>query len=65
MARKISKKDEILERLRNEGKIVVMDKPADQQLVLEMNESLIEIRREYQVKERESQISASRVILTS
>jgi hypothetical protein len=65
MAQKISKKEEILQRLDREGKIDRKDQLSDQHVVHEMNEDLKEIRRDYQVKERESQIASSNVILTS
>lgn len=65
MAHKISKKDAILARLKQEGKIARMDEKGYQVLSSEMNESLMEIRREYQVKERESQVSSSQVILNA
>lgn len=64
MARKISKKEEILQRLRKEGKVVLRNQPADQQVVSEMNEKLKLIRRDFQAKEKESQLSSSKVILT-
>lgn len=64
MAHKISKKDELLRRLREEGKVVVKNRPEDQKVVAEMNERLKEIRRDFQTKERGSQLSSSKVVLS-
>jgi hypothetical protein len=65
MPKKISRKEEILARLEKEGKIVRLDKDADQASMLEMNERLKEIRRDYQIKERESQAASAKIILNS
>ncbi len=64
MAHKISRKEDLLQRLQLEGKIEIKNQPEDQQVVIEMNERLKEIRKDFQTKERESQLSSSRVILT-
>ena len=57
--------EELLERLSCEGKIVSRDQLSDQVMIDEMNADLREMRRDFQKKERESEIAASKMILTS
>ena len=42
-----------------------LDKPAHLDAILKMNDELENVRREYKVKEKNSQTSASNVVLTS
>lgn len=64
MLKKISKTEEINARLRKEGKVTILNKPEHLAAVEVMNKRLEAARREFQIKERNSQISASKVILT-
>jgi len=52
------------EKLKNEGNYTVLDKEVHIKAVAEMNESLEEVRREFQIKDRESNRNAEYVILT-
>jgi hypothetical protein len=51
--------------MQSEGKVIFLDRPEDIAAIEEMNSQLEDVRREYQVKNRNSQISASNVILTA
>jgi hypothetical protein len=65
MIQKISKTQEIKEQLKREGKHSFLDQPQHVEAIAAMNEQLEAVRREYQVKERNSQITAAEVILNS
>jgi len=64
MLKKISKTDAINDRLRSENKVTLLDRPEHIKAVDAMNKKLEAARREYQIKDRKSQISAAKVILT-
>jgi hypothetical protein len=64
MIEKISRSETYAEKMRQEGKVITFNKPEDIKVSIKMNESLEQFRREYQVKDRNSQMSASKVILT-
>ncbi len=64
MTEVISNSDKIIQKLQEEGKIESLDKKEDLDAIIEMNEEMEIVSREYQVKDRNSQISASKVILT-
>ena len=64
MLKKISKTEEINARLKREGKVTILNQPEHLAAIETMNKRLEAARREYQIKERNSQISASKVILT-
>ena len=65
MAKKINKVQEIMKRLTDANKIVILNSPADIQKNAAMNEQLEADRTEFQIKEKQSQITASQVILTA
>ena len=60
---KINKTDEILARLKKEGKIRVLDGPEDLKKILEMNKYMEDIHRDYLYKSAMSEISAAKTIL--
>ena len=60
----INKSETYADKMRQEGKVVTFNKLEDIQVNIIMNESLEQFRREYQVKDRNSQMSAAKVILT-
>ncbi len=64
MTETISNSDKIIRRLQDEGKIESLDKQEDLDAIIEMNEEMEIVSREYQIKDKNSQISASTVILT-
>jgi hypothetical protein len=65
MIKRINKTEEIKARLNQEHKVSYLDKPAHLDAILKMNDELENVRREYKVKEKNSQTSASNVVLTS
>jgi len=65
MFKKISRSTEIDERLEKENKIRFLDSDEDIAKITSMNLYMDEVRRDYQMKERLSQISASQVILNA
>jgi hypothetical protein len=65
MIKKISKTEVIKAKMRENGQVTFLDHPEHIAAIVEMNDQLEEVRREYQVKDRNSQISASQVILTA
>ncbi|MBM3162682.1 MAG: hypothetical protein FJZ79_05075 [Chlorobi bacterium] len=64
MIKKISKTAVINAKLEQEGKVTTLDKKEHIDAIIRMNKQLEAVRREYLIKDRESQISAARVILT-
>lgn len=64
MLKKISKTDAINDRLKRENKVIVLDKPEHLAAIKAMNIQMDLVRREYQAKDRKSQITAAKVILT-
>ena len=62
---KINKAELIITRLKAEGKVTYLDSPEQQKAILEMNTEMEDVKREYQLKERNSQISAANVVLNS
>ena len=65
MISKISKTETIRAKMVEEGRVTFLDQPEDIAAIEEMNSQLEDVRREYQLKNRNSQISASNVILTA
>ena len=55
----------LIEKLEKEGKISYFDKPEHLKSVDEMNDRLQEFRRDYIIKDMESNAAAATVILTS
>lgn len=65
MVEKISISDDLHEQLKSEDKIVILDKEEDLEAIFKMNEEMELIRRDYQMKEKESINSASKILLTA
>ena len=65
MLKKISKTDEIDARLESEGKIKVLDSESDFQKLGDVNKYMEEVRKDYQLKESKSLVTASQVILNA
>jgi len=61
----ISNSEKIIKELRDEGNVEESPKAEEVQAIVEMNNEMEKLRREYQIKDRNSQISASKVILTA
>ncbi|RLD66386.1 MAG: hypothetical protein DRI84_04885 [Bacteroidetes bacterium] len=61
----ISNSEKIIKKLKKDGKIESLNKTKDLDAIIEMNSEMENVRREYQVKDRNSQVSASQVILTA
>lgn len=64
MLKEISKTAAINDRLERENKVMILDRPEHIEAVEAMNRKLDAARREYQIKDRNSQISAAKVVLT-
>jgi hypothetical protein len=64
MLKEISKTEAINERLMKENKVTILDEPRHLEAIRAMNIHMDQVRREYQVKDRKSQITAAKVILT-
>ena len=62
---KINKTEEIRNRLKSEGKVNSLNSNEHIQAMLKMNEALEDLKREYIIKDKQSQISASQTVLNS
>jgi hypothetical protein len=65
MAEYIMKSQSVRDKLKDEGKFTVLDLEVHVKAVTAMNESLENVRREFQIKDRESQRNAAFVTLTA
>ena len=65
MIEPVSRTAAINEKLAADGMVTYLDEPQHIEAIIAMNENMAEVRREYQVKDRNSQISAANVILTA
>ncbi|MCX6246559.1 MAG: hypothetical protein NTW10_02395 [Bacteroidetes bacterium] len=65
MTEKISKYQEMIGRLKDDQKVIYLDQPKDVEVITEIDKQMEAVRREYQIKEKNSQISAANVILTA
>lgn len=61
----INDAEEIKARLRTEGSAIEIDPQKQIHDIIIMNRQMEAVRREYQVKDRNSQMKASNVILTA
>ena len=64
MIKKISRTEAINDRLKKEGKVTTLDKKEHIDAIVLMNEQLDAVRREYRMKDRNSQNTAAQVILS-
>jgi len=62
--KKISKTESINERLEREEKVTTLDRQEHIDAIIAMNKQMEAVRREYQIKDTNSQITAANVILT-
>lgn len=65
MIKKVNKTEEIRTKLIQDNKIGYLDSPEQIKAIVTMNEEMEEVRREYKLKEKNSQSSASNVVLTA
>ncbi len=65
MIKRISKTEAIKAKLKKEGKVTYLNKAKHIKAIDSMNRQLEEARREYQIKDRNSQMSAAKVILNA
>jgi len=63
MIEKVNRSKTYAEKMRQEGRVTTFNKPEDVQISVKMNENLKQFRREYQKKDRNSQMGAYEVIL--
>ena len=64
MIKKINKTESFIAVKRREGKVTTLDKKEHIEAIVAMNGKLESFRREYQVKDRNSQRSAAKLVLT-
>ncbi|MNU18949.1 hypothetical protein [Chryseobacterium cheonjiense] len=65
MIKKVSKTEAIKAKMAREGKVTSLNSPRHISAIASMNKQLETVRREYQTKDRNSQIEANKVILTA
>ncbi|MGM0407930.1 MAG: hypothetical protein ACQERU_08090 [Bacteroidota bacterium] len=65
MFKKVSKTSEINARLEKEDKVTLLNSDDDINQITAINEYMEGVRKDYQIKESKSQISASHVILNA
>ncbi|MDP1812823.1 MAG: hypothetical protein Q8K92_00075 [Leadbetterella sp.] len=65
MAKLINKTQEVFENMRAADKVSVMNTKKDVALIAELNKRMEVVRRDYQIKEKNSQFKASKVTLTA
>ncbi|MDD2257497.1 MAG: hypothetical protein PHI57_10380 [Bacteroidales bacterium] len=65
MIQTINKLEKVKERLRSKNAVILLNQEKDIQATSEMNKRLEDFRRESLKKEKNSQISAGSVILTT
>jgi hypothetical protein len=63
MSKQISEYDDILNELSQDGEIEMLDSDEDFEIMEKMNERMDEAKREYQAKEKNSQLAAANIIL--
>ena len=61
----INKTEEIKNRLKSEGKVNTLNSNEHIQAMVKMNKALEDLKREYIIKDKLSQISASQTVLNS
>lgn len=61
----INRTEEIRNRLKSEGKVKILNSIEHIEAMVKMNEALEELKREYILRDRQSQMSASQTILNS
>jgi len=64
MIKRINKTEAFKARMKQEGKVTYLNQPQHITAIVAMNKQLEATRREYQVKDRNSQLTAASVILT-
>jgi len=65
MIEPVSRTAAINKKLETDGMVTYLNEPQHIAAIVAMNEKMAEVRRDYQVKDRNSQISAVNVILTT
>ena len=65
MFKQVSKTTEINARLNEAGKVTLMNSMDDLAKISSMNEYMEDVRKDYHIKESQSQISASRIVLNA
>lgn len=65
MIQKISNTDRIKESLSEQGKVTVLNSPEHIKAITALNREMEKVRREYKVKNQNSQNSAALAILTA
>ncbi len=65
MIKKINRTEAFKAKMKTEGKVTTLNEAQHMSAIATMNSRLESVRRDYQLKDRNSQITASNVILTA
>lgn len=65
MIKKVSKTEALISKLRSEGKVIRLNQQEQISRVNKMNKELENVRRDYQIKEKDSKMNALNIILTN
>jgi hypothetical protein len=65
MIEKINRTEEIMNRLKSEGKFSYLNAPEHIEAIEKMNKEMKKLKREYITKDKLSQISAAKTILNA
>jgi len=65
MIKRINKTEAFKAKMKQEGKVTYLDQPQHIAAIVAMNKQMEAARREYQVKDKNSQLTAAKVILTA
>ncbi|MBU0486915.1 MAG: hypothetical protein KKA07_17700 [Bacteroidetes bacterium] len=64
MTSKVSKHQQLIDRLKKDGKVTYLNSKKDLDAIGMMDKQMEDVRREYHIKERNSNISAAGALLT-
>lgn len=65
MITQINNTEELEKKLALEGKVSYLDQPQHVEAIIRMNEEMEEVKRDFKIKDENSQTSAATLILTS
>ena len=65
MIKKNNQTEELEKKLTSEGKVSYLNEPHHIEAIIRMNEEMEEVRRDFKIKDENSQASAATLILTS
>lgn len=62
---KLNRSEDRNNALRADNKAIVLNNPQDRACINRLNEFVVKVKSDFQIKDKQSQIAASKVILTS